>query len=612
MQARMQNLRIWTMTALMAAFGITLVVLLGVPSLERHYDVPWWTVALAFALTDWQAIHLPTRKSTHTISLAEVPIMVGLAFLSPAGLVVARLVGSGIPLVLVRRQKPDRLAFNLALFTLEIGIAASVFDLVRAGQMPDRPLGWLAMLSAGAVSSTIGALAVAIAIALHDAERSLRARSREIGVGIFISIAAAALGVLWVAATWEDPRIGILIALALVPMFLALRRFEMLDRRHGELEIVFELTKDLEACVSLADVGKQAVAHVAELTRPSAAVVLFQDQDPMLYATELDEKVEPDPGWPEYARMHLGRRDDPECECATGALGPAWLGASAYPVMAGDGQVGFLLVRPRRAPGGELTSRDHRTLTAVASQVSSAVTRIAALRRLELEVEEKRDLIRSKDQLIASVSHELRTPLTAILGFAEVLAEEGLDFSEEEKDQATHFIAAEARDLGNIVEDLLTAARADLNTLEVQRKPIAIRSAVQQAVGALSDGVEVTIHGPDLIVLADPPRVRQVLRNLFTNAAKYGGRNVEVELAEDGDHVAVMVRDDGEGVPSAGAERIFAAYESAHAEPSQPSSLGLGLTISRTLARLMDGDLTYRRIDGWTEFRLELPGVHPG
>lgn len=609
MAGRLERGQIWILTSGMVIAGVVILIRVGDPLLESNYSIPWWVVAIAFALVDWQAIHLPARRSAYTITLSEVPLVVGLAFLSPPALLLSRLAGSGFLLAFVRRQRPDRLAFNLSLAVLETSASAAIFYTLKGDASPAEPLAWLALFMAGMTAAAISSLMVGLAIALHDAERSLRARSREIGISLFISAAVSLLGVLWTVATWADARVAVLIAVALVPMFGALRRFEQLGRRHGELEIVFDLIKDLETCVSLADVAKQAVAHIAELTRPAAAVVLFQGEEPVLYTVEQDERIHPDENWPEMARMHLGRRDGPDCGCASDVLGSTWSKASSYPVIAGDGQVGLLVVRPRLAPGGELTERDHRTITAVASQVSSAVTRIAALNRLELEVEKKRDLIRSKDQLIASVSHELRTPLTAILGFAEVLAEEGLSFSEEDKDQATQFIAAEARDLGNIVEDLLTAARADLNTLEVQRKPIAIRAVVTQAAAALPDGRLIEIRGEDLVVLADPPRVRQVLRNLFANAAKYGGRRVEVEIVEDGDVVAVLVRDDGDGVPAAGAERIFDAYQSAHDEPSQPGSLGLGLTISRTLSRLMDGDLTYRRAEGWTEFRLELPSV---
>ncbi len=609
MAGRFVHGRIWALSA--SAVLIGAVVLFGVdfPPIDTTYSVPWWLIAAVFALLEWKSIHLPTRRSSHTISLTEVPLVVGLAFLSPLMLVMSHLVGAAVPLVFAHRQRFERLTFNLSMFFLGTSAAAAVFHIGRNGMDPTEPLAWFALFLAGMTAAGISSLMVGVAIAMHDAERSLVARSREIGISLFIGAAASLLGVLWTVATWTDARVALLIGVALVPVFWALRRFEQLGRRHGELEIVFELTKDLETCVSLADVGKQAVTHVSELTRPAAAAVLFQGEEPVLYTIEQDERVNPHANWPEMARMHLGRRDGPGCACASDVFGSTWSKASSYPVISGDGQVGLLVVRPRLAPGGELTERDHRTITAVASQVSSAVTRIAALNRLELEVEKKRDLIRSKDQLIASVSHELRTPLTAILGFAEVLAEEGLDFSEEDKDQATQFIAAEARDLGNIVEDLLTAARADLNTLEVQRKPIAILAVVTQAAEALPDGRLVEVRGEDLVVLADPPRVRQVLRNLFANAAKYGGRRVEVEIVGDGDVVAVLVRDDGDGVPDAGAEKIFDAYQSAHDEPSQPGSLGLGLTISRTLSRLMDGDLTYRRAEGWTEFRLELPSV---
>jgi signal transduction histidine kinase len=107
------------------------------------------------------------------------------------------------------------------------------------------------------------------------------------------------------------------------------------------------------------------------------------------------------------------------------------------------------------------------------------------------------------------------------------------------------------------------------------------------------------------IVDADPIRVRQILRNLITNAIRYGGPNVHVAMTSTtGAHV-VEVIDDGPGIPAEDHERIFEAYERAHATAGTPGSVGLGLTVSRTLAQLMGGSLTYH-FDGRSRFRLEL------
>jgi signal transduction histidine kinase len=106
---------------------------------------------------------------------------------------------------------------------------------------------------------------------------------------------------------------------------------------------------------------------------------------------------------------------------------------------------------------------------------------------------------------------------------------------------------------------------------------------------------------------ADPVRFRQVLRNLISNARRYGGASITVEVERRGDVVAVAVVDDGPGVPEDRELAIFEAYERGHANLTQPGSVGLGLTVSRQLARMMDGDLTFERRDSMTRFELTVP-----
>ena len=116
-----------------------------------------------------------------------------------------------------------------------------------------------------------------------------------------------------------------------------------------------------------------------------------------------------------------------------------------------------------------------------------------------------------------------------------------------------------------------------------------------------------TITGGPASVTADPARLRQILRNLATNARRYGGPNVEVRVVAGADVTTVEVRDDGDGISPEDREHIFEPYRTAHASIGQPASVGLGLTVSRQLARLMDGDLEYERDGTWSVFRLTLP-----
>jgi signal transduction histidine kinase len=118
---------------------------------------------------------------------------------------------------------------------------------------------------------------------------------------------------------------------------------------------------------------------------------------------------------------------------------------------------------------------------------------------------------------------------------------------------------------------------------------------------------EVTVEGSTTKAWADPSRVSQILRNLLVNAGKYGGDRVWVVVGSTGSGVSVAVCDNGDGVRPESERAIFEAFQRAHDIPTQPASLGLGLAISRRLARLMGGDIEYRRVPDRTEFVLSLP-----
>ena len=106
----------------------------------------------------------------------------------------------------------------------------------------------------------------------------------------------------------------------------------------------------------------------------------------------------------------------------------------------------------------------------------------------------------------------------------------------------------------------------------------------------------------------DPVRTRQVLRNLLTNADRYGGSTVLVHVTKGDGDVAIEVRDDGEGIPDSMRDHVFEPYARAHDSQSQPASIGLGLSVARSLSQLMNGDLVLARDDGWTVFTVTLPG----
>lgn len=224
-----------------------------------------------------------------------------------------------------------------------------------------------------------------------------------------------------------------------------------------------------------------------------------------------------------------------------------------------------------------------------------------AARRLE-------ELVRSKDEFVAAVSHEIRTPLTAVVGFSEVLRDSFDLVDNSQLREIVGDIARESVEVASIVDDLLVIARADIDKVALFPELVALDDAVSSVVATTPLGEhDFRCEMNGLSVLADPVRIRQILRNLLTNAVRYGGRAIEVSAREEDGVVAVTVADNGVGVPATSSSRIFGAYERAHEKGTQPASVGLGLTVARSLARAMGGDLHYLRREGWTVFELRLP-----
>lgn len=217
-------------------------------------------------------------------------------------------------------------------------------------------------------------------------------------------------------------------------------------------------------------------------------------------------------------------------------------------------------------------------------------------------------LIEAKGEFIATVSHELRTPLTAVKGFTDLLLESGAEFTLSDRAEMLAAIAEQSEEVSAIVEDLLVAARTDIGELAVAAVPVNLRAQTAKVIETLGQNLSIAVQGQAPKASGDPARVRQILRNLFTNAKRYGGDRISVELGSNSYGLAsLFVSDDGDPIAVEDRERIFEAYQRAHYQSGVTGSIGLGLSVSRRLARLMGGDLTYRHQNGHNIFELSLP-----
>lgn len=231
--------------------------------------------------------------------------------------------------------------------------------------------------------------------------------------------------------------------------------------------------------------------------------------------------------------------------------------------------------------------------------------------REALLLEEAQAANQAKTELLATVSHELRTPLASVMGFAQLLRDDTAQLTEEDRTEAIRSIAEQSFDLAALIDDLLIAARHQIGELSVSAVRTNLRAQVAQVLENWDHRVAANIQlvGEAPPVSADPTRVRQIVRNLLSNAVRYGGPDIRVQLTSNGARSSIEVRDNGAGIPSESGERIFDPFVRVPSDQPNPASVGLGLAVSRDLARLMDGDLTYRRDRAETVFELELPLV---
>jgi signal transduction histidine kinase len=241
--------------------------------------------------------------------------------------------------------------------------------------------------------------------------------------------------------------------------------------------------------------------------------------------------------------------------------------------------------------------------TSPGSTAASILIGLADITHIKARQEAMADLVKAKDEFIAGVSHELRTPLTAVIGLTSEMSSTN-SLSDEERSELMGLVADQAVEMSNIVDDLLVAARAEMGRVAVEATVVDLQSQLEAAIEGLGIEIrELPVSTPSAI--ADPSRVRQVLRNLLTNAVRYGGPNRRIVSGAFFDYVWLEIRDDGPGVTSDEAVHIFEPYGTAHS--GVRGSVGLGLSVSRQLTELMGGSLTYRRDLDETVFRLELP-----
>ncbi len=206
----------------------------------------------------------------------------------------------------------------------------------------------------------------------------------------------------------------------------------------------------------------------------------------------------------------------------------------------------------------------------------------------------------AKAKFLAVMSHELRTPLAAILGYTELVADEIVGpLNHTQRDQLER-IKASGTHLLMLIEEILSFARIDAGHESLRIEEADLRDVIQEVVDVVQPLVQkkrlaCSVHVPDepIAIITDAGKVRQILLNLLGNAIKFtesGG--IAISVVVESSRVLLSVEDTGVGIPAQHLEHVFDSFwQVEHVTTRRKGGTGLGLSVARQLARLLDGDI---------------------
>jgi diguanylate cyclase (GGDEF)-like protein len=279
---------VWWLNALIAAAALALF--LG-PANDfgaiEGGNLPWWLLALGFFLGERLVVHVHFRRSAHSFSLGDVPLVFGLLFATSADLVIGALIGTAATLMLDRKLPPIKLLFNLSQFTLAACLAVLVVhDLVGA----DAEMGprlWIAVFLATQVSAVVTVLLIGTAIGLSEGGLKLRTIGQMLTMDFVVTTTNTSLALAGALIIATDARAIPLLVVPAITVFLAYRAYLLERQRHERLEFLYETTRTLahspEIVLALEGLLKRSLeAFRAEV----AEIVLFSsDGSPPLRTT---------------------------------------------------------------------------------------------------------------------------------------------------------------------------------------------------------------------------------------------------------------------------------------------------------------------------------------
>ncbi len=239
--------------------------------------VPWWLVAVMLAAAELMVFHVRVGREEQSVSISELPLVIGLFALAPSSLMLARMLGSGSVFLLHHRTTALKSVLNIALLGSATATAIVVFHLVAGPASALEPRGWLAAVAACAAAGLLESIVLLAVIAGWDGWPPLATVRRELLGGVVLPAQAAVAGVIASLALSLGPAAVLPLVMAFAVVIAAYRQHAGLRDRHAALERLFALSEDLSASTSVADIAGVTTRRAIGLLRGRSAELVLTE-----------------------------------------------------------------------------------------------------------------------------------------------------------------------------------------------------------------------------------------------------------------------------------------------------------------------------------------------
>lgn len=377
------------LTAALAGAALALVLgPLSGGSAPGAYVLPWWTLVPLFAATEVLVVYVQVRREATAVSFAELPIVLGLAFVEPVGFVLASVLGSALGLVLQRRWGL-KMVFNVAMFALEGALAMAVYRALSDGASPDQFVGMVSVLATIVLIDLVSAAAITAVIGISSGNFDSSLLRESLTTGLIAALTNASVALLAVLALRHEPGALLLLVAVVSTLFLCYRGYSSLSSGHSRLQLLYQFTRGVGGATQTAQVAADVLREVRDVlgAETSELVLPAADGRPgrhlRLAGGQVEEVQEPADWWAPALRgqpVLVSREDD--------ATLPVRNGLAAPMVLEGD-LPGVLIVADRPRHLDDFTPAELPLVAALANHAAVALENARLVDRLRQEAAEK-------------------------------------------------------------------------------------------------------------------------------------------------------------------------------------------------------------------------------